>query len=379
MQRAAAYLSRNSDERGRFVYLRHPTQPPASSYNVLRHAGTLYAMAQFYAAFGGASVQAAALRSGRYLQRHHIAPVPKANDLVAVWEDDIAHDDPNEAKLGGAGLALVAAAAWRRNGQTILPLATMQQIARFVLFLQRKDGSFYSKYIRSKNGRDGSWTSLYYPGEAALGLVMLYEHDSDLAWLRAATRALAHLSRKRRGKRRVPADHWALLATERVLRHWHKLGDTSTTGVEPAAGRKHLIDHAVQIAKAMLRDRRRANHRPGAPAHGSFDSKARTTPTATRLEGLQALLRLLPHDHRVRSPVQRAVTTGVAFLQRAQIRGGVLDGGMPRALLVDGEGHSSRFARRAREVRIDYVQHALSAWLAYHAATTKTTKLPPTR
>ena len=79
MQRAAAYLSRNSDERGRFVYLRHPTQPPASSYNVLRHAGTLYAMAQFYAAFGGAS--AIARCSAARMASHQPSASPNTPDV----------------------------------------------------------------------------------------------------------------------------------------------------------------------------------------------------------------------------------------------------------------------------------------------------------
>ena len=57
--------------------------------------------------------------------------------------------------------------------------------------MQKEDGTFYSKYIPAEGGRSVRWTSLYYPGEAALGLLMLYEKDPSAAWIQAAANAIA--------------------------------------------------------------------------------------------------------------------------------------------------------------------------------------------
>jgi hypothetical protein len=85
------------------------------------------------------------------------------------------------------------------------------------LFHAKKDGCFYSKYIPEKGDRNDSWRSLYYPGQAALGFLMLYTRAPSATWLQAAADIIAHLTRKRAGQQRVEADHWALLATPRLL------------------------------------------------------------------------------------------------------------------------------------------------------------------
>ena len=77
-----------------------------------------------------------------------------------------------------------------------VPLAELQGLGRFIVFLQRSDGSFASKY-RPAGGPVEDWDSLYYPGEAALGLVSLYEVDHSRQWLIAAGKALSYLARSR--------------------------------------------------------------------------------------------------------------------------------------------------------------------------------------
>ncbi len=51
------------------------------------------------------------------------------------------------------------------------------------------------------------------------------------------------------------------------------------------------------------------------------------------------------------------------FLLRAQITKGKYSGGIPRA--VGRLSSNKAFNRRIREIRIDYVQHALSAMVQY--------------
>ena len=71
--------------------------------------------------------------------------------------------------------------------------------------MQKEDGSFYSKFYPHHGGKNDQWTSLYYPGEAALGLLMLYEKDPDPLWLQTAANAIAYLARLRAGRPSAPA------------------------------------------------------------------------------------------------------------------------------------------------------------------------------
>jgi hypothetical protein len=54
-----------------------------------------------------------------------------------------------EAKLGGAGLGLVALVRLAKMQPGAVPIDEGRRLGQFVAFLQRGDGSFYSKYIPS--------------------------------------------------------------------------------------------------------------------------------------------------------------------------------------------------------------------------------------
>ena len=63
--------------------------------------------------------------------------------------------------------------------------------------------------------------SLYYPGEATLRLTMLYEADHDEKWLAtAAMKGVSQLvvSRRTVAKAKLPADHWLMIAIDRLAR-----------------------------------------------------------------------------------------------------------------------------------------------------------------
>lgn len=363
---AAWYLMRAARLDGSFEYRvnSNPEVTVKPRYNMLRHAGSIYAMTMYLAEQENAAVEDAALRAARYLLNRTVENVAEveAEDLLAVWSNPEVTKSrkPVQAKLGGAGLGLVALSGLDSVRPGFTPMVDLQALGRFILYMQKADGSFYSKYIPSTVGRDDSWTSLYYPGEAALGLLMLYELDPDRAWFDAAGRALDYLARTRAGKSEVPADHWALLATAKLL--------ALDEGRIAEAERARLFAHAAQICRVIL-DQQLADRTYG-DLHGGFATDGRVTPTATRLEGLLAARSFLPSNSLLAGEIDAAVLRGIAFLLRAQITEGYLAGGFPRAIapLPEAARKAASFNRRATEVRIDYVQHALSALIQYRAA-----------
>lgn len=318
-----------------------PDQLSSPSYNVLRHAGAIYALAQVQGLWPSPEIAAAIGRASTYLWTYAAPPDGQPDDgMLAVWSAK----RPDVAKLGGAGLLLVAMGQLRPIAPELGGDPRAGRVADFVRSMQKSDGSFHSKYFRGR-GPDDSWTSLYYPGEAALGLVLVGGQSNR----RAATDALSYLARSRRDASRVPPDHWALIATGALL-----------SGPVADPTRAELLRHARQVVDQILDSPRTLE----GPIAGSWGRDGRTTPTATRLEGLIAAWDYLTDaaDERRRARMHRVIEEGIAFLLRARVSEGEHRGAMPRSTTWTSKSPSSS---RADEVRIDYVQHALSAWLGW--------------
>lgn len=366
---AARYLQQNCDKKGRFVYLRHRDRYVyyGKRYNLLRHAGTMYALAGYYERKPNKDLADLLVRTAGYL-RTFIKPVPNAeSETRAIWTipgrlgTGPANASPY-AKLGGSGLGLVALASVESIVPGTVPLEDLRGLGHFIRFMQKPDGHFYSKYYPHQ-GYETKWVSLYYPGEACLGLLMLYDLDPDPRWMDAAARGLGYLAQTRKGVRNVPADHWALIATEKLL-------PMMAAAPNPPVSSQALTDHAAQILKIMLAQQTTRWRDPC--LIGSFLNDARTTPAATRLEGLLASMSFLPENKsELRTRIEHACNIGIAFLVRHQIRVGALKGGIPRAAHpLRKSKKNEAFNKRVGEVRIDYVQHALSALLGYHTHVT---------
>ena len=83
---AANYLQENCDKKGRFVYLRHRDRYVyyGKKYNLLRHAGTMYALAEYQELRPSKELADLLVRTAGYLRRF-IKPIPKAgSDTQAI-------------------------------------------------------------------------------------------------------------------------------------------------------------------------------------------------------------------------------------------------------------------------------------------------------
>jgi len=344
--RGVGYLESACGPDGKFAYnVEIGTGRESSSYNVIRHEGAIYALALANRAHPEPRAVKTMVRAADYLHQNYWGPGVRPGQLV-VWSKPLTtNSGPESAELGGAGLGLVALAALRKVAPESVPLSDLQGLGRFILFLQREDGSFVSKY-KEESGPVPHWDSLYYPGEAAMGLVALYEADHSKDWLIAAAKALSYLARSRVGLSVVPADHWALIATAKLLPY--------SDQVQSVVSRDVLTEHAMQISASILKEQFHGGSAAG--LDGAFDPQGRTSPAATRLEGLLAALEFLPKGE-LRDAIEVAVGRGVGFLLRGQIGDGPQKGGIPGAIV--------NRARDSANVRIDYVQHTLCAWLSY--------------
>ena len=357
---AAEYLVRACGDDGRFAY-RVALDPNAllpSDYNLLRHAGAIYALAQYVDRQPHDDARQVLMRAGTYL-KGTIQPVAGNRHMTAVWTvaETTGIDAPRQAKLGGAGLGLVALLSIEKIEPGFTSLDELRRLGRFLLYMQKPDGSFYSKYYPDR-GRDDRWTSMYYPGEAALALLMLYEADPKRQWLGGASKALAALARSGSQRPKTLPDQWVLLATARITPYF----ETDALLVS----RRELLDHARRTCRDMLEDQQGQLASPS--IRGCYTHDGRTCPTATRLEGLLAALQFLPREEQsFRQQIRHSIDDGIRFLLDNQVKEGPYAGGLTRVALgfSGSEREDAAVDSHPTEIRIDFVQHALSAMLAY--------------
>jgi hypothetical protein len=335
----AGYLASAVGEDGRFVYRFDPgTGAERAGYNLVRHAGTVYAMLEVLAVEPEPKLRAATERALSYLALK-VEPWPPAS--VGAAQAVVAEGD--KIKLGGVALASLALSTHAAVTGDRCHLPAAQALGRYLTASIGPDGGFVHMRDR-RSGAALGFVSSYYPGEALLALVRLHAVDGDEAWLDAAERGARHLVQVRdRGVAddALPHDHWLLYAFADLYRH---------------RPNRLYRDHALRIARAIVR----AQHR--APHDGAWDAEGRSAPAATRAEGLWAALPLaLESDAQNGGDAAPAMAASaeraVAFLARAQI-----GPDHPHAARAAG-GFMASMTNDV--VRIDYVQHAISALLGY--------------
>ncbi|MBE9068708.1 hypothetical protein IQ260_18845 [Leptolyngbya cf. ectocarpi LEGE 11479] len=298
-------------------------------------------------------------RVGRYLCKETIQPIPGERNILAVWSrPDIHHTTkPLQARLESTGVGLLALLGLDTFHSDLIPLEYLRALGRFIVYMQPDAESFYSSYVPLLGGYTEQQHLYHYPSEVMLGLVMLYEKDPSHIWIETAYTALAYLVNHRQQLNSVQADPWLLLTIAKIL----SLENLDKLSIS----KELLITHAIQICEMMLQHQVYAPRRP--LYDGGFVQDGRTAPTATWLEGLLAALTFFSTDHEITTRIRTAVNRGVKFLLRAQIRDGEFVGAVPRAVgrLRARRSHAAKFNQRATEVRIDYVQHTMSAWMQY--------------
>ena len=343
-RQGGAYLARAVDAEGRFAYSYLPTvNRVAPKYNMVRHAGTIYAMLELYALDRDPALLRSAQRAIRY-QLRFVKDFGAADRRMSV----LAYK--GKIKLGGVALTVVALAKYTEVTKDDMLLPVMRRLARYIVASQRKNGRFISqRFYPSGKVRKG-FDSQYYPGEAMLALLRLHALDPLEKLLDATEAAARYLIEVRDSGIPTPRlvhDHWLLYALNELYRR---------------RPRELYMTHALRIARAITLAQ---NRTPPYPDYlGSFYNPPRSTPTATRMEGLLAAYSLARDFGRVKDAdrFRRAIRLGIGFQLRTRF-------GPAKAMYMENpERPMGGFHRSLTnfEIRIDYVQHNLSALLAFH-------------
>jgi hypothetical protein len=108
----------------------------------------------------------------------------------------------------------------------------------------------------------------------------------------------------------------------------------------------------------------------GSPLAGCAKPDGNACATATQMEALIAAWDVLaPRKPRLGLELRQHIELGLAYLLKCQVRSGSAVGGIVRSPLrlpVGGDESARKFNQAASEIRIDYVQHAASAFLTWY-------------
>lgn len=315
---------------GRVRYRARADGTVLDGYNVVRHAGTMFALAVGLRANPRADGIAALNRGTNGLRAFLVRFSPTADALVY----------RGKIKLGGVALAALAEVEAYLTTAESHHLDAANRYAGYLLEALSPDGAFIHQ--RSWPSRATlPFVSRYYPGEAIFALARLYEVGGDPRFLAAARQAARYLIEVRdRGLEigELDHDHWLLYGLEVLDR---------------CAPDQAWWEHGQRIAGTIVKALRA---HPGSCQRADFGT-TRSAPIATRIEGLMAAVRMaLARGQRDQALAWRAAAERVeSTLLDNRVHRGPLAGGF-----VGDTG--------GRVVRIDVVQHALSALSALDIA-----------
>ena len=341
-RRGGEYLVRSVGSNGKFVYRYWPkTDKVRPGYNILRHAGTIYAMLELYKVTGEEELLSAARRALGYLISSARPSLKRDTGSLCIVEEGF-------VKLGGNALGAVALAKYAEVTGDNRFRSTMIALTHWIRNSQEETGEFRPHKMAYPSGEASDFVSQYYPGEALLALLRVHALQPSDPWLDAAEKGARYLIEVRDRDlpiSRLAHDHWLLYALNELYR----------LRPDPL-----YLEHARRITNAILRHQnRRPQYRDWL---GSYYRPPRSTPTATRTEGLAAVYRLERDfgDPEKAERILAAIRLGLRFQLQTQFQ--------PESVLYlrDPQRSLGAFHRSLSsfEIRIDYVQHNISSLLS---------------
>ncbi|MCR5812982.1 MAG: CapA family protein [Desulfovibrio sp.] len=205
---ASRYLARQCHEDGRFDYGCFSCFDRAiPTYNTLRHISSIWSMLCAYQAFREKETRQAIVRATDYCVQHFL----RQNNDCSYFEDV----ESGELKLGSNGCALIMLSLYTEliHKKKYLPL--MRSLARGIVSMQQEDGSFVHVLSSHDFSLKERTRIVYYDGEAVFGLLRLYALIHEDWLLAAARRAFDYFIANRHWRNH---DHWLSYAVNEITR-----------------------------------------------------------------------------------------------------------------------------------------------------------------
>ncbi|MEM9192290.1 MAG: hypothetical protein AAGF12_24160 [Myxococcota bacterium] len=180
-------LLRHQKPDGTYTYLYdgRTGQGRNAGYNLPRHSGTTYFVAQVHHLHGMPEARQAAIRALQWINTHRMGRCGGA-DRWCVHE-------ANRADMGASALTALAAAEVLASGDDPFVRQLLEGLTEFIRAQQRPDGELMHEYdLTAQEPIDVQ--RLFYSGEASFALLRAHRFAEDERNLEAAKRVMAHLT-----------------------------------------------------------------------------------------------------------------------------------------------------------------------------------------
>ena len=343
-----SYLNTNIHADGRFQY-RNNVNPEIFyeniTYNSLRHAGTLYSMYLYEKYELENRYKEERIISSKYFIEKYVKKLGKNKYIVI--------SDPKEeginfpiAKSGAAGVALCALCNLYKEGE--IDIKILQGLGEFLLSMQNEEGNIYAYYDCNKKLINKSAEAIYYPAQAAVGLLYLYETDPQEKWFLAAKKVILYIIKTRKDLGlNIPFDHWSVLAIEKMF----------ANNLIPEEEKGEMRAYAEQMSIPTLSNQ---ITNPKNSYFGAFKDNIRPCSLGTVMEGLASVYNCI-NNEQLKKIIFKSLSIGCMFLSKVQVKTGVHAGGLPNSANWVKPGVTPN----ASVIRIDNVQHVVLGWLKY--------------
>ncbi len=344
----ADYLARIVGEDGKFVYLYFPVEDQIfKGYGTVRHAGSVFGLFEASNALGDKKYYEAGRKALNYLLE--MTDTPDEAPGIAIVRDK------GRSSLGANALVAMAYAALPEEFMTEKDKELQEKLGESILYFRMpQKGYFYTTFKQALNKKAPKEQSRYYPGEAMLALVRLYEKTGDKKWWDAA----AEISPGQK-KRWQDAGHKEVGNYCWVGQAWARMARLEKDPAMREEYKTLAYSHADAVIKHQFVPGHRRGFYPDYLGAADNSKPPRTTPTSARSESVAENYLLA----KFLSDVESQKKYGVALLRALHFV--ILNQFtnentwfMPYPEKAIGGVRGSLVAN---DIRIDYNQHVLSS------------------
>lgn len=211
IKNASKYLANMIKKDGQFVYgYRAITNKELSSYNILRHAGSVWSLIVCYDENASDRNERKVVinRAMDYLI-NQIKQRDEDTSYVIVGDD-------NEIKLGGCAIPILAMCEYAQKFEDSKYIETAKKLGNGILTMQKDNGS----YVHIINANDyqvkAEQQTVYYDGEATFALAKLYGITKEEKYLEAAKKAIQYFIDHNYEQY---CDHWVAYSVNEITKY----------------------------------------------------------------------------------------------------------------------------------------------------------------
>lgn len=209
LDNTADFLAHQVNPDGSFIYGIKPRfDNEISGYNILRHAGTVWAMICQYGVSGDETLR---------------EPIQRAIDYMldcVVYQDEntayIYEEESGEIKLGGCGICILALTEYMEVFRDQSYLDVCEKLGHGIVSMMNEEtGGYYHVFNRDFSLKEENRV-VFYDGEATFALCRLYGVTGNDYWLDAAQKAVGHFIAEDYTQYE---DHWVAYAMNEITKY----------------------------------------------------------------------------------------------------------------------------------------------------------------